>query len=383
MNSQLKISVVMATYNRANILHKTISHLVNQKLDAALYEVIIVDDASTDNTRQVVEEELQGVPFHMKYLHHPNNKGPGYTQNRGIREARANIVLLMADDVFLTDDVLKAHLDTHTQNPEDEAACLGRVLQSPDLNQSVFLKNWAPFRFSDLSNCKDLPYYMFWACNISFKREFILKYGMFRDNMGVRFGLQGAAHEDAELGYRLYQHNLKIYYNQDALAYHCHIETLKGTIRRSYERGLCWRGFYELVQQPELCIRYRNYNLITLFKNIYALKGPRQKYLLGQDRSIAMLIFRYLIRIIIFNKLTIPCIWLPILNYAEHNTILAECMHDKYYRGVILYYFLKGCREEKNILNYTRTEKYNYKISFIGNDNHQEIKKEETPIKQN
>jgi len=343
MNNKLRISVVVATYNRADTLRETICHLNEQKLDPKLYEVIIVDDGSIDETGKIVKLESQKVSFHLKYLHHPN-KGPGYTQNRGIREARAPIILLIADDIFLTDSALKEHLDYHEQNPEDEVAVLGRVLQSPGLDQSVFLKHWKPFRFSDFHDYKELPYYMFWACNISFKKAFMTEYGMFRDKMG-RFG--PAAHEDVELGYRLYQHGLKIYYNQGALGYHHHVGTLEGAFKRSYQRGLNWREFYELIRQPELAIRYRTYNLFMLVRSIRDLKGPRLKYMIGQDRSIALLIYRYLMRLVVFNRLTIPYILLPVLNYAERNTFLARYMHDRYYRGAVVYYFLKGCRDEK------------------------------------
>jgi len=337
--------VVVATYNRAQTLRKTIYHLNEQKLDSDQYEVIIVDDGSTDDTEKAVNQESQKVSFYLRYLHH-SNKGPGYTQNRGIREARAPIVLLIADDIFLTDSALKEHLDSHEQNPGDEAAVMGRVLQSPDLDQTVFLKHWNPFRLSEFLGYKELPYYMFWACNISFKRFFMIKYGMFREEMGKA---GPAAHEDVELGYRLYQHGLKIYYNENALGYHYHLENLEATLKRSYQRGLNWREFYELTKQPELAIRYRTYNIPMLIRNVRDFKGLKFKYLIGKDRSISSLIYRYLIRFVLFNRLTVPYLLLPILNYSERNTFLAKYMHDRYYRGTIVYYFLKGCRDEKRL----------------------------------
>lgn len=79
MNGQLVLSVVLATYNRAEILRETLQHLANQELDPASFEVIVIDDGSPDHTRAVVAEWINKAPFSLTYLHHSNH-GPGYTQ---------------------------------------------------------------------------------------------------------------------------------------------------------------------------------------------------------------------------------------------------------------------------------------------------------------
>jgi GT2 family glycosyltransferase len=281
------------------------------------------------------------VPFRLKYLRHAN-RGPGYTQNRGIREAQGPYVLLIADDVFLTSSALRAHLDYHVKYPDHEVAVLGRILQSPQLNQSVFLRTWKAYRLDNLTDQKELPYYMFWACNISFKRDFMLRYGMFREEIG-RAG--AAAHEDVELGYRLYKHGLRIIHCREALGYHYHTTTLEDLITRSYQRGLNWQEFRDLVPEPEVLIRYRVYNLRTLVAYFGAMAGHRRRHLLGLDRSFILSSLRYLLRSVLFNRLTIPYFWLLIMNHAEHNTLLARCMIDRFYRGVALFHFLRGCRD--------------------------------------
>lgn len=336
-----KITVVLATYNRAETLRETLRHLQEQTLEAFDFEVIVVDDGSPDNTADIVRWWQQQARFSLQYLQHPN-RGPGHTQNRGIREARAPIVLLIADDIFLSPGALAAHLARHQNNTTGEIAVLGRVLQSPRLTDSVFLTKWDPWHLGDLADGLAMPYYMFWACNISFRRDFMLRHGMFKDEIG-RAG--AAAHEDVELGYRLHQHGLKVVYDRGSLGFHHHVETLKGSLQRSYQRGLNWLDFRQRVPHPEMDVAYRAYNLATLIQHRDELLGPRRPYLMGADRSMAWLTLRYLQRTVMFNRFTAKLLWLPLFNAAERVRWVASCMHENMYRGMIVHYFLLGCRD--------------------------------------
>jgi glycosyltransferase involved in cell wall biosynthesis len=94
----LQLSVVLATYNRAETVRRTLDHLAKQDLDPRAFEVIAIDDGSPDHTERVIAEIKAQVPFELSYMRH-ENRGPGFTQNRGIRVARAPICP-MADDIF-------------------------------------------------------------------------------------------------------------------------------------------------------------------------------------------------------------------------------------------------------------------------------------------
>lgn len=336
-----RISVVVATYKRAETLNETLRHLQEQTLAAQDFEVIVVDDGSPDNTAEIAQQWQQKARFAVQYLHHANH-GPGYTQNRGIRLARAPIVLLIADDIFLAPGALAAHLARHEAAAAGEVAVLGRVLQSPRLAGSVFLTKWDPWHLGDLPDGLQMPYYMFWACNISFRRDFMLQQGMFKDEMG-RAG--AAAHEDVELGYRLYQHGLRVVFDRNALGFHHHVETLKGSLQRSYQRGLNWLDFRQRVPNPELDVAYRAYDIATLISYRDELSGPRQPFLMGADKSLVWLALRYLQRSIMFNRITTRFLWLPLFDAAERIRWLGSCVHENMYRGVIVHYFVMGCRD--------------------------------------
>ena len=333
----MDISVVIATYNRADIIPVTLKHLARQTLASDRFEVIVVNDGSTDATDAVIDALREELPFQLVYLKH-ENRGPGYTQNRGIMTASASLICLIADDILLVPEALDAFLESHRQHPEPNAAFLGKVLQAPLLaEKSVFLKNWDPFKFNRLENSFELPYYLFWACNISFKKEFMRQYGMFRDEIG-RAG--AASHEDAELGYRLFHHGLKLYYNKGALGHHFHVETLDGACRRAYQRGKNWRDFRALVDDPCISVRYHILNSSTLKDHVRSFtRGTAQ---IGADANLFSLFAGHVIRFAMFNAVTVPFFWIPVMRYAERNQFAARCMHTQLYRGAIFYHFLKG-----------------------------------------
>lgn len=343
MNEQLKLSVILATYNRAETLQETLRHLEEQELDPRQYEVIVIDDGSADHTGDVVAGVLPDVPYDLTYLHH-ENRGAGYTQNRGIRQARAPLILLLADDILMSPGALSSHVREHEENPQIEIAVLGCVMQSPKLNHSVFMRTWDPFRFKEKGGIRELPYYMFWACNISCKRDFMLKHGMFREEMG-RAGPH--SHHDVEAGYRLHKSGLRILYSESALGYHHHIVTVEGELARQYQRGLNWGEFKQLVPEPEISVFYHYLDWSTLADHWSALTGPSRRNLFPADRNVAVLGLRHIVRLIAFNELTVQCIWLPLFNLAEENPRIAKFMRPQMYRGVFYHSSLKGYRSGK------------------------------------
>ncbi|MFQ5511452.1 MAG: glycosyltransferase family 2 protein [Candidatus Krumholzibacteriia bacterium] len=336
----MKITVVVATYNRSDTIVVTLKHLAAQTLDPRSFEVIVVDDGSPDDTEAAVRSLEDSLPYELTYMKHPN-RGPGATQNRGIRAARAPLICLIADDIHLVPGALQAYVADHEKNPGANVAILGKVIQSPELRKkSVFLWHWDPFKFRHLENMRELPYYLFWACNISLKKDFMLENGLFRETRG-RAG--AAAHEDVELGCRLSARGLRILYNKDASGQHYHVESLDGATRRAYVRGLNWGEFRSLVDRPDITVRYHILNIHTIRDHIDAFRRPNS--LIGADRNLFLLAVRQLIRTVLFNPVTVPRVWLPLMARAEKNSFVARLMHRDLYRGVIAYHFFKGAAD--------------------------------------
>jgi glycosyltransferase involved in cell wall biosynthesis len=332
------LSVVVATFRRRDTLQVTLRRLANQTCPATEYEVIVVDDGSGDGTADMVQAMSAEVPYSLRYLCH-QNRGPGYTENRGIKEAKGELILLIADDIHLERGALEAHLRFHQEHPEQTFAALGCVLQSPELPKTVFLQKWDPFKYYELASQVELPYWKFWACHISLKREFMLANGLFREH-------KGAAHEDVELGYRLCKEGLRILYLPQAMAYHYHVETLDAAVRRAYERGIHWKFIEDHVPDPQIWVKYHILNFRTLKYHYRTFRNLSKSSLPASDRFLPWLLLRQILRWIVFNGLTVPYFWLPLLKLADRSPMVAACMSPYFYRGAVFYHFVKGCRDQ-------------------------------------
>jgi len=92
----VRVSVVLPTYNRADVLRRSIESVLGQTFEA--FELIIIDDASTDETKPVVEEFDDD---RIQYVKHDENRGSAAARNTGIQQAEANIIAFQdSDDVW-------------------------------------------------------------------------------------------------------------------------------------------------------------------------------------------------------------------------------------------------------------------------------------------
>ena len=321
MSPKLLLSVVIATFNRRDVLKTTLQKLAEQSVSPSDFEVVVVDDGSTDKTSVMVKSMISSVPYSMRYFYH-ENRGPGYTENRGIRQAKSNLVLLMADDIWASPELLEQHIQAHAEYPQENIAVLGKVVQSPELPQLNIQKYWDPFRYDRFNGKKFVDSIYFFACNISVKKNFLLQHGMFKER-------KGAANEDVELGYRLGQKGLKILYEPRALVYHHHAETLMKACMRAYERGHNFDMLSESIPPSMIFPAYKICSLRTGLKTFLRML-PRE-----------------IVRRCLFNKLSVEYFLLPVLRRVDTNRIAAFFESNLTYRGTISYHVRKGMRDAK------------------------------------
>ena len=103
----MKISVIIPTYNRANFLIKTINSILNQSV--VVDEIIIVDDGSTDNTKEILSS------LNIKYIYQENN-GVSSARNRGIVEATYDWIAFCDSDDIWHENKIEEQIKFHKQN---------------------------------------------------------------------------------------------------------------------------------------------------------------------------------------------------------------------------------------------------------------------------
>src|SRR5690242_5757408 len=113
--SDVLVSVVISTYNRCTALPPTLAALGRQTIPPEHYEILIVDDGSTDATMEVLSKASLACNFRV--FRQPKNLGVSAGRNVAIREARGRHLVFMSDDLIVPEDFLAVHLDTLSQFP--------------------------------------------------------------------------------------------------------------------------------------------------------------------------------------------------------------------------------------------------------------------------
>jgi glycosyltransferase involved in cell wall biosynthesis len=210
----MKATIIIPTYNREKILLKCLNSLKKQTIKD--FEVIVVDDGSTDDTKKSILKESQKRDLNIKYIYQ-NHKQQGAARNKGMALVSGEYIFFIGDDILPEKNWLEEHLRIHKK--EQNCAVLGLTLWHPNLKINSFMNYLAPngpqFNYGKIKNRNNCGWDFFWTSNISVPRIF-LKKEKFDENF------RGWGYEDLELGYRLGNMGLRIIFNPKAIAYHYH-----------------------------------------------------------------------------------------------------------------------------------------------------------------
>jgi GT2 family glycosyltransferase len=193
-----KISALFSTYNRAELLRQALSSLMLQSLPKEDFEVVVIDDGSSDHTSEVVKSFESNLP--IRYAHQ-NNSGLAEAKNNGIRLARAPLIVFMDDDDVASPGLLEAHLQSHRRYPDLNVGVLGftdllPAISNKPLMHFVTKVGGYLFKYWPIVDGAMLDYTYFWGGRSSCKRELLIQRGLF--DPIFKFGC-----EDIELGFRL------------------------------------------------------------------------------------------------------------------------------------------------------------------------------------
>jgi len=256
------VSIIIPTHNRSSVLEKCLNSFLAQNYPKNKTEIIVVDDGSTDNTAKIAK-----IYPKINY-YYQSNQGPSSARNLGINKCQGQIVLIVNDDTIPQKNLITEHIKFHLKFSKENYAVLGYFTWSPDINITPFmywLENGGPaFSYSQIKTTK-VTWMQAWSCNLSYKKSFLLKYGLFDQDF------HQAAWEDIELSYRLNQHQLKIRYNKNAIAYHYHPTTLDSSQKKMITHGIGGSIFKEKVTDSSILpFLYQNkiWNLVNVIDKI-------------------------------------------------------------------------------------------------------------------
>ncbi len=216
------ISLVITTYNRAAMLADALKSVAASQIESyGDVEVIVVDNNSTDNTRQTVEEiKARGFPFALRYVFE-RSQGLSYARNRGAEESAATYVAFMDDDQLIDKDYL-ARLELAFESTE--ATCIGGPLIYRDkhsfpgwLLPLLDLEGECDFGSEAKALGRDQKLR---GGNMAFVRQELIDIGKYDVSLG-RCGDSLLSGEEDELQIRLHESGRKIAYDPGLVQYHC------------------------------------------------------------------------------------------------------------------------------------------------------------------
>jgi len=317
----VRVSVEISTYNRREMLRSVLERLARQTYPFGQFEVLISDDGSTDDTTEMVAAMKKSMPYAIRYFRH-NKRNIGVTHNLGIKEARGEIVLMLANDILAEPRLLEEHMRSHEENPDSRVVVVGALRQSPELTKTAFQRGWnVVINTLFAGNLKKMGCPDFLVSNLSFKKDFMISEGMFRE-------WPAGSHEDLELRYRLMQNGMKLVKNPEALGYHHHEEDIASISARAYMHGFNWHYFEENV--PDLWIRSKSGNIrLSDGKGLY----------------IKALVKKVLQRVLL-NHITISYLLNSLAKAAEHLSFI-EFMMPFLIAKISSYNFQRGLRDYK------------------------------------
>jgi len=167
-------SVVIPTYNRQPILEKCLRALENQRFDGALvsaYEVVVVDDGSTDGT--VTWLQNHGAEFPHVQLFEQDHKGPAAARNLGVEQAQGDTIIFIDSDLVVLEGFLQAHASALTQAQQeqghDRSFTYGRVVNTCNFEDPTA----EPFKVTDYSRA------FFATGNVAIAKHWLMAAGLF------------------------------------------------------------------------------------------------------------------------------------------------------------------------------------------------------------
>jgi GT2 family glycosyltransferase len=220
------LSVIVPTYNGGWILGRTLQALRAQDASSDRFELIVVDDGSTDGSIDGLEAQPWPMPFRVI---RQANRGRAAARNRGATDSHGRILLFLDADIWAEPGLVRAHL-THHEDRRN-LGVQGWWKEHPDSLTTMFMRS--RHLIPDMTHRRReglSPYHVV-------TRNFSIDAEAFRRAGGFDEAFQGYGWEDIELAFRMVQHGVALRFEPAALAYHYHVQTLADLQEKMQQAG--------------------------------------------------------------------------------------------------------------------------------------------------
>jgi glycosyltransferase involved in cell wall biosynthesis len=259
-------SIVIPTYNRLPILQKCLRALEIQTLDSQIvtdYEIIVVDDGSTDGTIEWLQNSTTALP-HLN-IYQQAHKGASAARNLGVEQAQGDTIVFIDSDIVVTPTFLQCHADAllaaQQAQGDDRVFTYGAVINTANFESPTS----EPYKLLDFSNA------YFATTNVAIARHWLMEVGLF----DLGFDLYGW--EDLELGVRLKNQGILMVKCPAAVGYHWHpafsLDRIPRLIEQELERGQMGVVFYKKHPTLDVKIMIQMTVFHRILWNILSLGG--------------------------------------------------------------------------------------------------------------
>jgi len=315
------VSVVISTYNRADALGPTLAALATQDLQPERYEVLVVDDGSTDETASILS--AQELPYDLRTFRLDANRGVSAGRNVGLRAARGEYVILLSDDLLVGPNFITTHL--RMLERFENGWVVGGFSQLADLTATPFGRYLADLErgFEQARTAGQIDANL-WemhtptARNLSLRRGDLERTGLFDEQFRVTCEDQDLAERARAQGIRfIYAGEIECVHNDQAADLHryCSFQ----------ERGA--------IDGVRLC---RKYPELHGGAALVAVNGPISR----SDRP--SIVIKKLVKLVLARPVTLAV--LERIVYLAESAGVGDRLLFRAYRGLIGFHIFRGWR---------------------------------------
>ncbi len=218
----IKLSIIVCTYNRDAYILKTLSKLKNQTTNNQLYEVIIINNNSTDNTEEICREYILPLSESNFYYFNEKKQGLSFARNRGITEAKGEIIAFIDDDARACDDYCEKII-SFFENDKEAKVIGGKITPEYESKKPAWMSKYLLPLVAGLDMGDKIKEFRFSkfpiGANMAFRRSVFENYGYFNESLG-RKGSKLEGGEEKDMIFRLKNDNQKIIYVPQVHVHH-------------------------------------------------------------------------------------------------------------------------------------------------------------------